>query len=360
LPETTNKVETSKAEKPQKTLPEKTVVPASAREKPALVKEAGIRRPKLAVTNWQKRHVEERRAIVAQPELPEAVQHQPALTSPSAARATGANKLALPEPLAQFKDISDKVSPAVQVELFVEAEHGQTDVAGLIDQEGLIYEEEIYLDNATLEQPEDPFIPADTYLEVDKLIGAESSVDILLADLEEGMQSVEAEYMSDLLLDVLVDFVKADTVDGEQASIRNVRLFKTMSSEAQLPTTHSPEADIFQSFEKELDLYLELLEPAQAEAARELVEILTLAIKDGHELSEETVRQFMGIITEHESSGNPDIEIDELSIDALNSIGTREYEPTEGTSLLSWLTQSIKQTMQRHLILGKYVLRAVG
>jgi hypothetical protein len=80
----------------------------------------------------------------------------------------------------------------------------------------------------------------------------------------------------------------------------------------------------------------------------------------GIEYDEETIDQFIQNITAQESFVNLNIETDELSIENLNNMGTREFKALEGTSLLGGLTRFIKQKMQPHLILGKYALQAVA
>lgn len=299
------------------------------------------------------------------------------------------------EQLVQLTDSADKtpaptdVIPALTLEYVpAETEGGVLEGRVIDDSEAPYFLEDFNLDNIALEQPEEPLFADDTYLETSIVEEDTNSIDVLLADLEEGMQLVESEYMGELLVGMFVDFVEIDDID-EQEDMLDVQPLQTTVIKSPESGSDSLEATVPQG--EDFNIYLESLEPIQAESTKNVIEALSIAIRESQQLSEEitneekeiteqkleelciqlfdgldieydeeTVKQFMQSITAQESFVNLSIETDELSIEALNNMGTREYKTPDGTSLLGGLTQFIKQKMQPHLILGKYALQAVA
>ena len=248
--------------------------------------------------------------------------------------------------------------------------------------------EDFGLGGIALEQPEELLLIDDTRIETG-IFEDDSSIDVLLADLEEGMQQIEAEYMGELLVGMFVDFVKNDIIDEQEHALEQP--LQATAIESTESTSDNSEVTTLQGFEEQFSLYLESLEPTQVEATKNVIEALSIAIREsqqlpegtpseekdiieqklnelciqlfeslGIEYDEETIKQFIQSITALELFVNFNIEIEELSIEALNNMGTREYKALEGTSLLGGLTQFIRQKMQPHLRLGKYALQAVA
>lgn len=224
---------------------------------------------------------------------------------------------------------------------------------------------------------EESLLIDDTYLETGIIEENEEGVDVLLADLEEGMQQVEAEYMGELLVRTLADFFETDQVE-------DVQTFQALVPEVETGI-------INEGFEKEFSLYLKSLEPEQVEATTNVIEELGVVLKEsqqpsekttseekyivehrleelcillfeglGLEYDEEIIKQFIQSIIAQELLSNTNVDSDEqLPIDELNYLGTREHKTLASAPLQGGLAQFIKQKMQSHLVLGRYALQAL-
>jgi hypothetical protein len=209
----------------------------------------------------------------------------------------------------------------------------------------------------------------------------EFDIDKLLADLETGMQMVEAEYIGELLVGMLNEIDETDAIVEQKVESILTDDFETQDTESQ-----AVESAVFVDLEAEFGLYLELLEPDQVVAAKVVMEELSVALIDSQrqreditkgdtevmdqqieelcvalfeyldiEYDEETIAQYIQNIKSIEFIETTDTE--ELSIEALNNLGTHEYKPIGDNSLLGSLMQFIKQKMQPYLTLGKYTLQ---
>lgn len=297
-----------------------------------------------------------------------------------------------PERLNPPTDIADRIpyqidviSPTALEPVLFEIEHSKIEASVIYD-----LETPFDLDSTAFEQPEEALSTDNIYLDTGIVEGNTGSIDFLLVDLEEGMQRVEAEYIGKLLVGVFVDFVETDVID-EQKDMLDVQLSQTTVIGSAESASNNHESTTLQDFEEQFNFYLESLEPSQVEYTKNVIEALSIVIREsqqlpeeatneekeiieqkleelciqlfeslGIEYDEETIKQFMQSITQQESFVNLNIETDALSTEALNNMGTREYKPPEGASLLGGLAQYIKHKMQPHLTLGKYALQAVA
>ena len=323
---------------------------------------------------------------------------QPAVSNPAEiVKASTVDELGVIEQLIHLTYSADRTPAPTDVIPTLTLESAPTEIEGgmieslIIDDSEILTEpEDSDLYEVALEQPEELLFIDDTNLETGIFEEDDSSIDVLLADLEESMELIEAEYMGELLVDMFVDFVKIDVVDEQERALDTQPLQATVIESLE-SASESPEATTLQGFEEHFSLYLDSLEPAQVEATKNVIEALSIVIKEsqqlpeettneekeiieqkleelcmqlfeglGIEYDEETIDQFIQNITAQESFVNLNIETDELSIENLNNMGTREFKALEGTSLLGGLTRFIKQKMQPHLILGKYALQAVA
>ena len=252
-----------------------------------------------------------------------------------------------------------------------------------------IQESPAQLEELYFKQPEESLSIGDTYHENGVIEEAEQDVDTLLAELEEAMQQVGSEYMGKLLVRTLADVVETDQL-GEQEDIDYDQIFQAMLPEAATDIVNGSETLLIDGFEKEFNLYLESLEPEQAETTKNVIEKLSVALKESQQLSDETtdeaketaeqrleelckqlvesispeydeeiIEWFMQSITTQEPLSDTDIEAYELSIDELKYLGTHEYKHFGSASLLVDLAQFIKQKMQPRRVLGRYALQVL-
>lgn len=267
-----------------------------------------------------------------------------------------------------------------------EPEH--LDGSAIINLEARTQLEDFYTESVDFESLEEPLTADKTYLEDGMIIEDERGVDVLLADLEEGMQQVEAEYMGELLVAMFADITETENMEEvEHVEGIDVQLLQIVPLEVTEIALTLAENARFQGIEKEFSLYLESLEPEKVEVTKNVIDELGAALKEsqrlpeeatneekesieqklkklciqlfeglGIEYDEETIKQFIQSITTQESFVNINFETEGLSIEALNNMGTREYKSLDGTSLLGGLAQLIKQKMQSHLIIGRYAL----
>ncbi|HUD07052.1 MAG TPA: hypothetical protein VMR34_04135 [Candidatus Saccharimonadales bacterium] len=294
--------------------------------------------------------------------------------------------LTQPEDTARIAILIDEIPPVALESEWSEIGREETQTAIIDGLETLIALEDFDVDNIVLEQPEKPLSTDDISVETGIFEEDETCVDALLADLEEGMQLIEAHYMGELLVGVFADFVETDVMN-ETEEVAGTRFSQAMTSEIVTEVSDSTEPIPLQDIEAEFSLYLESLEPTQLEEIKNMIETLGIAINDsqqlpeeatteeevieekleelciqlfeslGIEYDEEIIKQFMHSIAAQESVLNMNIDTNELSIDDLNNMGTHEYKPLDNASLLGGLTQFIKQKLQPHLMLGRYALQ---
>jgi len=368
------------AQRPEK---ERTVIPEPAETQARAVKNVEISKPEpraeravLEEINdlvaWEIQHAEPRQDSLSQIELAKAVQAPVVTERPDVVDRTA-------DPL----DIIAQINPE-SVSKKVE----QEGVEGIVidSPETPTQLEDFDIEGLDFEPLEESLSIDDTYLEPGII---EEDVDTLLAELEEGLQRVEVEYMGALLVSRLTNFVETGQIE-KQEDVEDVQTIQTMVPETETDIVNSSEATVIGDHEKGFSLHLESLEPTQVEFIKNVIEELSVALKESQDLTEETtsqekesidqkleelcrqlfeslgiecdeevIKQFIQGITARESLSNVKIESAELSVDKLNYLGTREYKPLGGASLLGSLTQFIKQKMQPHLILGRYALRVL-
>jgi len=383
------------------------IVPVPIETQTQIVKDVEIRKPeppaditsRIEINNlvaWERLHAEEQQVNLPKTDSIEPVQRQPILTSPNVTRTSTKNGPIEPQRLPRLIDIIDKIPdqldtiPQSNPEAILketEQDYPEARTVGDLETPALI--EYFDIEDVDLESTELPLTTDDTHLETGIVDEYESNIDLLVADLEDGMQQVEAEYIGELLVDMFAVIAEAEGI--VEAEGIDVQLSQTVPLETTENTSAIDEATEFQGFEKNFSLYLESLEPEQIEATRNIIEELSDVLKESQQLPEETpneiveiveqkleelciqlfeglglkydddtIKRFLQRVTEQESFVNVDFEeVKELSIEDLNKKGTREYQPPDSTrTLLGTLAQYIKQKMQPKILLGRYALRA--
>ena len=321
-------------------------------------------------------HAEERQANLQQTGLEGAVQLRVVSTPTESVQTGNEDKLvARRQPIKSIKSVGNIATPIeLRVPLDfepvpIDIEYSQAEAIIANDLENSIALEYFDPSRGVFEQSEQYFSSDEAYSAA-SLFEEHESVDALLADLEESIQLVEAEYIGELLVGMFEDFVERNDMDKQGVVVDVI---------------NSLEINVIQEFDEEFDSYLESLESIQIELTKNVIEALRVVVKEAQQLTEETtenkevigqrleelcIQLFEGLGIEYNEETvtrfiqniktfEPIVGIDipELSLEGLNSLGTREYKPPSNTSLLGRLTQFIKQKMQPHLMLGKYALR---
>ena len=323
------------------------------------------------MVTWERQHAEAPQVRLAQTELVEAVQARVVTERPNVVDRT-------PKPL----DVIPQINPE---SISIEAEQEHVEDSASYSLESPTQLEDFDIEGLDFE-PSEESLPIDDTYETSVMEEAEQGVETLLADLEVGMLQVEAEYMGKLLVGMFAGLTETEIIEDVE-DVPDVLLTEAITLETEEDVSTIPEAPTSQGFEKEFSLYLESLEPNQAKATKDIIEDLSAAIKEsqqlpeeavieekeiieqkieelciqlfeslGIEYDEETIKQFIQSIAIQELFIDVNIETNELSIEELNDLGTREYKPLDSASLLSGLVQFIKQKMQPQLILGRYAL----
>jgi hypothetical protein len=285
---------------------------------------------------WQKQNAESHRASFAQTGIVETVQAEAVPERPEVMEAT-VQKLEVPQRIIQPADTTDR-------------NHDLIDAVPQVNVEPILTEGE-HIETTTI-----------SGLEVQALPGG--------IDIEEATQQDKAEYMGELLVAMFEGL-------AETESIVDAEIVPAIA-----------EAATFQGIEEEFGLDLESLQPRQVETTNNILEELRIVLKEIQQPSEETtteekeimelrleelciqlfevvglgydkeiVHKFIQTMTEQESSSNRGFEPDQLYVDELNYLGTREYKPLGNATLLGGLTQFIKHKMQSRLVLGRYALQ---
>lgn len=211
----------------------------------------------------------------------------------------------------------------------------------------------------------------------------EAGLDLLISDLEDGFERAEAEYVGELLVNVLLEtetnsFKPSNeaALDSYLVGVIDTELVK--SSPKGHESTNKQDAALLNS-------YLEELEPAKIEEIRGIIEVLTEQVKEtssntglsdveheviqenmyklaerlfnvlGVEYDGEMLKQCLEIITNEQVVTIIDEE--ELPIDYLNKMGTQEYKSYSNGLLGGGLTRLIRKKVQPHQLLGKYTLQ---
>jgi len=221
-------------------------------------------------------------------------------------------------------------------------------------------------------------------------------------DLDEIMTELGIEYpmtvesdglettvlMSELDTDINVEELEFDAMTTSNEISLDLTADETLDLRkqvAELDKATAAEAEEPHDLQVELRAYIETLEPSKAEAADTALKSLVEALEERHERTDIdaespviAVQEIEHLFVELLEALNLDYEDEtmkkliqdlitpellaeitedyELSIDQLNYMGTREYNPTSVTSLFSSLMQMIKQKIEPLLRLGKYAL----
>jgi hypothetical protein len=151
---------------------------------------------------------------------------------------------------------------------------------------------------------------------------------------------------------------------------------------------NTPETSTIRALESVV-LRLEALEPAQVEAVSDIITTLSISVQESQQMlaeasdeekeaierdltvacaqlfeclgidyDDEIIKQFMEAIGTFEPSADSGTDPDMLSVEALNRMGTYEYKPVRGSSLLSGLARFVKERMQPSLMMGRFALQA--
>ncbi len=230
--------------------------------------------------------------------------------------------------------------------------------------------------------------PATT--ETDVIEDDERSVNVLLASVEDGMLQVEAEYMGELLVAMLADVTEDQIPPATEDFVESDDNFAQPSTAETINTEYTEaatESVITLTIEKEFSITLESLDPKQIEVVQNIVEEISVVLNKsqllpedassdqkeiieqsleelceqlfealGKEYTEETIKRFIRSIMIPETFFSSGLKTDELSIDSLNSIGTREYRLPSSTTMHGDLSRLIKHKMQSYLMIGRYAL----
>ena len=212
-------------------------------------------------------------------------------------------------------------------------------------------------------------------------------IDILLTNLEEDFQRVESEYIGKLLVSKLANIVEIDRVDEYEVD-RNIQFPQLKKYEIESNLSRNSEINNINTIEKELDIYLESIDPEQADKIIKVVNELRIILKENQNFLEESsveikeivdhrveelcrqlfenldiayddkiIKEFIFMIKMRESLYKLNIESNDLSIDRLNYLGTLEYKSFWGTLSLGSFAKLIKRKIQPNLILGRYAIQ---
>lgn len=222
---------------------------------------------------------------------------------------------------------------------------------------------------------------------------ADTEAEIQIADVVSEPGLAQAEYddepsATDLgpVLAAPIDF-STNSREAESL-IRAKGLMDTVSAKINLEAPEETRVNPDTDPPAAVEVYMEDLEPARAEAARELVGDVTLMIKEykrlpqtaaeekevmkrviiqlstqllesiGEDSGEEAVKRFVAEIAQLATDTEADPDSRQYSEDYLNRMGTREYKALDQSSVLGSLTGFIKQKLRLHLELARYSMRA--
>ncbi len=226
----------------------------------------------------------------------------------------------------------------------------------------------------------------DIELENNGLEHVESSFDVFFDDKEEDELQFDTDYAGYILLNMGAEYVLIDiNNDGEEA-VDEQHSFGVANYEDDYPAVADELPSEQHLIGEQFMYHFETLESDQAEKALQILELVTQAINNqinlevldnspdtdnveikalcvqlfeciGMEYDEELIVNFLEIIYSEKSQHVEDRT--ELNIELLNKLGTREYKPQDGVSLLGSLLMFLKLKLKPNAMLGRCALQVL-